>query len=306
MKKYLFIFMIINIFFIINVYADNFLVTPTDLYVNYTSYGQRQESINSTSVLGNAWFVNSNSTGNSGATAIKASYYYDLSSYDYDYFSVSVYTQSHTGNIAINFDSIACESVNSPAGFTTNSSPHGIISTFICQNTKKQDFINIFSINNYGDKIWIGQYISFYDDKNSATIQAAINNQTQQQQQQHQQIMQNDPTTYNNGIESIAGNTQLPNNSGLFDVLSSLSSFVGNLSASGSCSAISVPIPFTTQNLRLPCMTTEVYAPNFPELLAIWQLIVRGLVYYYIIVNMLKLLKDTIDPFSMKLEVLDL
>ena len=102
MKKYLFIFMIINIFFIINVYADNFLVTPTDLYVNYTSYGQRQESINSTSVLGNAWFVNSNSTGNSGATAIKASYYYDLSSYDYDYFSVSVYTQSHTGNIAIN------------------------------------------------------------------------------------------------------------------------------------------------------------------------------------------------------------
>lgn len=126
------------------------------------------------------------------------------------------------------------------------------------------------------------------------------------EQENFDELMNNDSTSYNSGIENIVGNTQLPNNSGLFDVLSSLSSFVGNLSASGSCSAISVPIPFTTQNLRLPCMTTEVYAPNFPEILVIWQLIVRGIVYYYIIVNLLKLLKDTIDPFSMKLEVLDL
>ena len=137
-------------------------------------------------------------------------------------------------------------------------------------------------------------------------INTTQNLEIQQQQQQHQEIMENNPSSYNSGIENIASNTQLPNNSGLFDVLSSLSSFVGNLSASGSCTAISVPIPFTNQNLRLPCMTTEVYYPNFPEILAIWQLIVRGIVYYYIIVNMLKLLKDTIDPFSMKLEVLDL
>ena len=137
-------------------------------------------------------------------------------------------------------------------------------------------------------------------------INVSQNLEMQQQQQQHQEIMENNPNSFNNGIESIASNTSLPNNSGLFDVLSSLSSFVGNLSASGSCTAISVPIPFTNQNLRLPCMTTEVYYPNFPEILAIWQLIVRGIVYYYIIVNMLKLLKDTIDPFSMKLEVLDL
>lgn len=134
----------------------------------------------------------------------------------------------------------------------------------------------------------------------------AINNQTQQQQQQNQIVNNTDSSGNASDFNSVVNNATLPNSSHGFDILGSLQIFISGINVSGSCNRISVPIPFTNQTLTLPCMTTDVYSVHFPEIVVIWQLIVRGLGYYYILVNILKLIKETIDPFNFKLEVMDL
>ena len=301
MKKYLFIIMIINIFFITNVYGLDIAEVNNQTYINLnpnnrtnniqsciTGTGQSctiqwemtdgEVTINddTKNVIVITPFLNINTTGGANPTSLNMMYKQ----------FIRAMVEFYDG------DTSYCDLTDT---------------AIICRlngTRLKGIYVQLINVETYSviieqitGRIGTNAIVGYYSN---------IGDLVSQQQQQHQEIMQNDPTQYNNGIESIAGNTQLPNNSGLFDVLSSLSSFVGNLSASGSCSPILVPIPFTNQNFRLPCMTTEVYAPNFPVILGIYQLIVRGLVYYYIIVNMLKLLKDTIDPFSMKLEVLDL
>lgn len=313
MKKYLFIFMIINIFFITNVnaVANSDIVNQTYISLSYSGLNNQRQNCSASGINGLNCEVKLELP--TGTTNI------DLNSYNVIMITPFIQinqTETHLTGSSVSYtnnDEIYYLSFRSMIEFYDGPTSYCDMtdSTMICRlNGSNIKGVYIQIINPYvqisagsHDSINLSGFIG-----TNAVIgnYAGLSDIFQQNQNQHQEIMQNDPTNFNNGIESITGNTQLPNNSGLFDVLSSLSSFVGNLSASGSCSPISIPIPFTTQNLRLPCMTTEVYAPNFPELLAIWQLIVRGLVYYYIIVNMLKLLKDTIDPFSMKLEVLDL
>ena len=134
----------------------------------------------------------------------------------------------------------------------------------------------------------------------------AINAQTQQQQQQNQIINNTDTSNNSTDFSNVINNNTLPNNSHAFDILGGLQGLINGLQPSGSCTRVSVPIPFTNQTLVLPCMTTDVYSVHFPELVVIWQLIVRGIGYYYILVNILRLVKETIDPFNFKLEVMDL
>lgn len=149
----------------------------------------------------------------------------------------------------------------------------------------------------------IKQYLQ---NNGNTSIVNAINNQTQQQQQQNQIINNTDTSSNSNDFASTINNFSMPNDSHAFDILGGLQNFIGGLSVSSSCRRLTIPIPFTNQNLTLPCMTTDVYSVHFPQIVVIWQLIVRGLVYYYIIVNILRLIKETIDPFNFKLEVMDL
>lgn len=137
-------------------------------------------------------------------------------------------------------------------------------------------------------------------------IQQSITAQSQQQQQQHDDIVDDDTSGNASGFSSDINNFNIPNESHAFDILGNLNSFIGNIQVSGSCSRISVPIPFTDKSFTLPCMTTDVYSVHFREIVIIWQLICRGVGYYYILVNVLKLVKETLDPFNFKLEVLDL
>lgn len=127
-----------------------------------------------------------------------------------------------------------------------------------------------------------------------------------QNEQQNQIINNTDTSSNSSDFDNTINNFDVPNTSHGFDILGSLQSFISGINVSGSCSRISVPIPFTNQNLVLPCMTTDVYSVHFPEIVVIWQLLVRGIGYYYILVNILRLIKETIDPFNFKLEVMDL
>lgn len=146
--------------------------------------------------------------------------------------------------------------------------------------------------------------------QNIATYgQGTINEIHQQridEQNQNQIINNTDTSSNSNDFANTINNFSIPNNSHAFDILGGLQGFINGLSVSSSCRRLTIPIPFINQNLTLPCMTTDVYSVYFPEIVVIWQLIVRGLVYYYIIVNILRLIKETIDPFNFKLEVMDL
>ena len=177
-------------------------------------------------------------------------------------------------------------------------------SNFVCPYEKGKRIINVsFKVANmsYGVNMSARVGITYFYANliNSQSIINSIDNQTD--------IISNDDTSGNaSGFSSDINNFNIPNDSHAFDILGSLNNFIGNIQVSGACSRISVPIPFTDKNFVLPCMTTDVYSVHFREIVVIWQLICRGVGYYYILVNVLKLVKETLDPFNFKLEVLDL
>ena len=184
-----------------------------------------------------------------------------------------------------------------------------------CMVKKNSTITNLeIKFANYYDELIYGVDLNDIKVFNSPTdstsqlnnIQQSIDIQSQQQQQQHQQIVDDDTSGNANNFNSDISNFNVPNDSHALDILGTLQSFVGNIQVSGACSRISVPIPFTDKNFVLPCMTTDVYSVHFREIVVIWQLICRGVGYYYILVNVLKLVKETLDPFNFKLEVLDL
>ena len=295
MKKYLFIFfMIINIFFITNVYGAQYELGP------FYSF--------QTTTIPASYFTESCSSNQMCSKSLPISPNFSpICNTDRCYIRFAFTSTFRNSNSGTN---IYLENISTFAQIYSDNryNPCELDSgklTCLVPNNKPISYIEFkwFSFHasttgggyqNYTAGIWFEPY------------ELEVFDMPSNQQQNFEQIMNNDSSSFNSGIENIAGNTNVPNNSGLFDILSTLSSFTSNLSASGACSRITIPIPFTNQNVVLPCMTTEIYSVQFPELLVIWQLIVRGVVYYYIIVNFLKLLKETIDPFSMKLEVLDL
>lgn len=170
-------------------------------------------------------------------------------------------------------------------------------------------FSDLYNLIQADDNTINNHLIDIYNAINGldmTQVTNAINQQTQQQQQQNQVINNTNTGTNASDFSNVVNNNTLPNNSHAFDILGGLQSLINGLQPSGSCSRITVPIPFTNQTLILPCMTTDVYSVHFPEIVVIWQLLVRGIGYYYILVNILRLVKETIDPFNFKLEVMDL
>lgn len=75
--------------------------------------------------------------------------------------------------------------------------------------------------------------------------------------------------------------------------------------STGTCSAIVLPLPFVDEDLTLPCMY-PIYDENFGDLIDFYQLIVNGIVSYWIIVKLLAMVKQFNDPKENKIEVLDL
>ena len=300
MKKFLlFVLLLIPV----PVFAIFYSPPVKNVYYSTANGGLTSVSAQSTSLGGTPyWRVTSN------ASLYRWVINFDFTGINQDYitFNFKSYNTMPQGYLSI--EGLTCEAV--PNTVPSQVSYIQLVSYgFVCPNPHQSDVWVSYEVGDQGTAtydLWWPKSIAAYDDANTAQIITSINNQTNQQDAQNQII--NNTNTGNNASDfsNVVNNNTLPNNSHAFDILGGLQSFINGLQPSGSCSRISVPIPFTNQTLILPCMTTDVYSVHFPEIVVIWQLLVRGIAYYYILVNILRLVKETIDPFNFKLEVMDL
>jgi len=96
------------------------------------------------------------------------------------------------------------------------------------------------------------------------------------------------------------------NTFGLTSILTAPITILTNLStAEYTCTAVIVPLPFIDSNLTLPCMNSY-YTTYMGSLYTIWQTVINGIVSYWVIVNLLKMVKDAKDPQKDQIEVLKL
>ena len=298
-KLYIFMIIIFSLFIISDVNAGTDIRQPIVSY-GYDLNTTTQLSISSYVSSGTSWWRASGGLSNT----TKIIWVYNLTDITEDYITFTYRTYyAQSGQPVL--DGTACSVVNQEMDLG-GSSGASYVYSIICTNPRRTEGSTLefyFNQNNPSSPVMdMVQRIGYYSDFTSASI----NLQTQQQAIQHQEIVNDDTSGNANDFNSDINNFSVPNDSHAFDILGSLQSFVGNIQVSGSCTRVSVPIPFTDKSFTLPCMTTDVYSVHFRELVIIWQLICRGVGYYYILVNVLKLVKETLDPFNFKLEVLDL
>lgn len=91
---------------------------------------------------------------------------------------------------------------------------------------------------------------------------------------------------------------------GLSDIISTPLYAIKKINT-GVCTPLEIPIPYTNKKISLPCMTT-VYENNMPEILNIWQIVTNGIISYYIILDLFRIVKSFKEPEEDKIEVIDL
>ena len=91
---------------------------------------------------------------------------------------------------------------------------------------------------------------------------------------------------------------------GLSSVITKPLELITNINLNN-CKALVLPIPFTSESLSLPCMTS-IYKSNFPLLLTLYQTITTGFLSYHVLINLFHKIKKMKDPENDDIEVLDL
>ena len=91
---------------------------------------------------------------------------------------------------------------------------------------------------------------------------------------------------------------------GLSSIITIPLSTIQSLSSS-SCISLDIPIPFTNDNITLPCMS-ELYDAHAHDIFVLWKIVSFGIISYYICIDIFKMVKGFKDPESDKVEVLDL
>lgn len=74
---------------------------------------------------------------------------------------------------------------------------------------------------------------------------------------------------------------------------------------SKTCSPLVLPIPFVDKDLTLPCMR-QIYTDNFGGFMNLYDVIVIGIVSYWVLVRIFTLVKDFKNPDHDEIEVVDL
>lgn len=74
---------------------------------------------------------------------------------------------------------------------------------------------------------------------------------------------------------------------------------------SKTCSPLVLPIPFVDKDLTLPCMR-QIYTDNFGGFMNLYDVIVIGIVSYWVLVRIFTLVKDFKNPDHDEIEVMDL
>ena len=74
---------------------------------------------------------------------------------------------------------------------------------------------------------------------------------------------------------------------------------------SKTCSPLVLPIPFVDKTLTLPCMR-QIYSDNFGGFMNLYDVIIIGIVSYWVLVRIFTLVKDFKNPDHDEVEVVDL
>lgn len=101
-----------------------------------------------------------------------------------------------------------------------------------------------------------------------------------------------------NGISSNAG-------SGLAGIINTPLGVISGLLQQNTCSDIVAPLPFVNKNLTLPCLT-PIYEDKFGSFFDIYQVIITGIVAYWVTMNIFLKTKKMSMPDDDRIEVLDL
>lgn len=94
------------------------------------------------------------------------------------------------------------------------------------------------------------------------------------------------------------------NSHGLSGIITAPLRLINSLSSS-SCSPLSIPLPFVSQNATLPCMST-IYSTHFPTFLSLYQLITTGVIGYWVLIKIFGHVKGMQSPNDDRIEVFDL
>lgn len=206
------------------------------------------------------------------------------------------------------------------------------ISTFKCfltndtnNNVKVNVTCNVVPLNNV-KKIWISQihnycgtYIKGFNtyflevNQNSAT-EDAINIQTEIIKDGQDKIIKGQDKindTLNDEDTSEAGNKIkgffndfTTNTHGLTGIISSPLNAIQSLT-SKTCTPLVLPLPFVDKDLTLPCMR-QIYTDNFGAFMNLYDVIIIGIVSYWVMVRIFTLVKDFKNPDHDEVEVVDL
>lgn len=99
---------------------------------------------------------------------------------------------------------------------------------------------------------------------------------------------------------------QDPNTFGLTSILTSPLTILNNLSlAEYTCVPVELPLPFMESDLSLPCMHSY-YTNYMGDLFLMWQTVINGIVAYYVVAGLLRMVKEAKDPQEDKIEVVKL
>lgn len=107
-----------------------------------------------------------------------------------------------------------------------------------------------------------------------------------------------------NGLGSGFFSGFTDNNFGLSSIITIPLNTIQSLTST-SCQILSIPIPFTSSSVPLPCMSA-VYEEHIPTIYNLWKIVSFGLIAYFIAIDIFHMVKGFKDPESDKVEVLDL
>ncbi len=133
-------------------------------------------------------------------------------------------------------------------------------------------------------------------------------NQTQQQTNDKLDDLNDNITSSDTSSAENKGSSFFENfedkDYGLSDVITMPLSFIQKIS-SGTCTPLTMPIPFVKYDLTLPCMS-EIYSSYFGDILKIYQTITFGIIAYGICINIFATVRGFKNPDEDRVEVLDL
>lgn len=185
--------------------------------------------------------------------------------------------------------------------------------------------VNIVSVNKtkvYTAQSWgCGESTCFYglgtdfyykQSKDSILIDNQNSNTekiTDEQKKTTQSIDNVNNSINNDNVSSDTGtgffdDFQVDNHNGISGIVTAPLRLINSLSSS-SCSSLSLPLPFVSQNAVLPCMS-GIYQQHFSSFLSIYRIITTGLIGYWVLIKLFGHIKGMQSPNDDRIEVFDL